>query len=199
MPCPTAAGATRLALLIPALLALAVPAALAQSTAERQRAEEEQRCVWRCLADSPGAHSQQYQSCVQRFCVAPQAAPAPRQSSAPRWTNHAQGNAHSAEVAAGNRRLSVLCSRGGQVLLGLSGFGGRADAVTLTIDGRAHRGSAVTRNGIHYAEASPAILRALMNGRQLQAAAGTGSTGFSLGGSGAAIRAAMSGCGLALR
>lgn len=121
------------------------------------------------------------------------------QPAAPHWTNHTTGSAHSAEISAGGRTLSVMCNRGGKVLLGLTGFGGRAGAVTLTIDGRAYRNPAVTRNGVHFAQAAPNVLHALVGGGRLQASAGGSSTGFSLAGSGAAINAALSACGLALR
>ncbi|MDO5633204.1 MAG: hypothetical protein Q4G22_15435 [Paracoccus sp. (in: a-proteobacteria)] len=190
-----------------ALLIQTAPGAFAQAgAAERLRAEEEQRCVWRCLADSPGAHSQQYQSCVERLCQAPPQAPAarqstPRQPSAPGWSNHrtSGGGGHSAEIGAGGRKLSVMCSRGGQVVLGLAGFGGRVDAMVLTIDRRAYRSPAITRGGIHYAQASLAVLQALMAGRQVQASAAGTRVTFPLGGSGAAIRTALTGCGLSLR
>lgn len=41
-----------------------------------------QRCVWSCLANSPGAESLQYNQCVETRCVAP-----PQQQSAPSLPN----------------------------------------------------------------------------------------------------------------
>lgn len=32
---------------------------------------EEQRCVWACLANSPGADSDEYNACVRQYCEAP--------------------------------------------------------------------------------------------------------------------------------
>ncbi len=119
--------------------------------------------------------------------------------SSPRWTNHASGDTYSAEISAGDRTISVMCNRGGRVLLGLAGFGGRTGAVTLTIDGRAYRSPAVTRNDVHFTQVDPVILRALMGGNRLQAFAGSSGNRFSLSGSGAAISAALAACGLVLR
>ncbi|MDU9003185.1 hypothetical protein [Sedimentitalea todarodis] len=50
---------------IAALICLAASVAQAQSGDPM----EQQRCIWRCLAGSPGAHSAQYNQCVERLCV----------------------------------------------------------------------------------------------------------------------------------
>lgn len=118
----------RLILLILCLLATPVGA--------EEDPMELQRCIWRCLAGSPGAGSAQYNDCVQRLCVAPTpqtATPVPGP-----W----QGG-----VASDNRRqfagLSVpgsdlaffyLCSRQGESYFALYGLDGPAAQMRFVID-----------------------------------------------------------------
>jgi predicted cobalt transporter CbtA len=64
--------------------AVAVALCMAPSASLSQDEMEQQRCVWRCLADSTGNTDPAYDACVARDCVeapapAP-AAPAPAQS-----------------------------------------------------------------------------------------------------------------------
>ncbi|MEW9920773.1 hypothetical protein AB2B41_14250 [Marimonas sp. MJW-29] len=44
---------------------------LAGTVAAQEDPMEVQRCVWSCLANSPGVQSHEYHQCVERFCVAP--------------------------------------------------------------------------------------------------------------------------------
>lgn len=186
--------------MLAAVAALMTGAAAAQA---QMSAEEEQRCVWRCLADSPGAASKQYSDCVQRYCVPPRQSTAPR-AGKPRmrgWTNHQTGNgaAHSAAIDTGSHSLSYICQRGGPGLLAIAGMGGRAQGVAIAVDGRGFRQNFVTRNGILYtdADAGSPLLAALMGGNQVQVTGGDGvRTAFPLTGSGTAIRSAMAACGL---
>lgn len=193
-----AAGWGRVALA--ALAAVMFGAAAAQA---QMSGEEQQRCVWSCLANSPGASSKQYNDCVERYCVAPRQSVAPKARTDPArgWTSHRTGNgaAHSAAIEAGGRSLSYICQRGGPGLLAIAGMGGGTRGVAVAIDGRSFRQNFVTRGGILYTDADPgsALLAALMAGNEVRV---TGSDGrraaFPLTGSGAAIRGAMAACGL---
>lgn len=202
---------------IPALATigmLTAPQAGAQSSAERLAAEEMQRCVWRCLADSPGAASRQYQQCVAAQCDESamidqfrgqnrgQAPQQPRaQTTAGRWTNHstANGAGHSAAIEAGGRSFNYICERRGRALIGVAGLGGNANGVGLRVDRQAFRLPFVMQNGILYttADSGSALVQALMNGNTVEVTNSRGAkASFPLRGSGAAIRKAMAACGL---
>jgi hypothetical protein len=181
-----------------------VPPATAQMSPE-----EEQRCVWQCLANSPGAASAEYDSCVQERCVAqpraeqPPVSPAPA-SPTPRaaWTSGAgKGGAHYAGVEIPGRSFSYLCKRGGPGLLAIAGLSRRADAIGLRIDQQDYGLNFVAQNGILYTDAPAGshLLRALLGGKAVHVTdqrSGANAT-FPLSGSGAAIRKALAGCGLA--
>ncbi len=169
--------------------------------------EEEQRCVWQCLANSPGAASAEYNSCVQERCVEqPQAAEPPASSapSVPRaaWTSGAgKGGSHYAGVEIPGKSFSYLCKRGGPGLLAIAGLSRRADAISLRIDQQDYGLIFVAQNGILYTDAPAGshLLRALLSGKTVHVTdtrAGA-SASFPLSGSGAAIRKALAGCGLA--
>ncbi|SFU05728.1 hypothetical protein [Sedimentitalea nanhaiensis] len=83
---------------------------------------EQQRCIWRCLAGSPGNTSPQYHQCVARFCT-PQTAP---QYSAPSFARHwksgiaADGQTRFAGADVGQEGgpgLYYMCDRQGQSYL----------------------------------------------------------------------------------
>jgi hypothetical protein len=181
------------------LLALGAGTGAAQA---QMSPEEEQRCVWQCLANSPGAASREYQACVERLCLGePAAQPraaAPQAQPRAAWTTGGQANgARYAGVEIPGRSFSILCQRGGPALVAVAGLGGRADRTSLGIDGRAYPLRFVSRNRILYAEASPDLLGRLMAGSAVDvASAGAAPARFPLAGSGAAIRSALSGCGL---
>jgi hypothetical protein len=167
--------------------------------------EEEQRCVWQCLANSPGgAASSAYNRCVEEMCVAqphatqPNAAPAPRAS----WTSGAgKGGSHYAGVEIPGKSFSYLCKRGGPGLLAVAGLSRRADAIALRIDQQDYGLPFVAQNGILYTDAPAGshLLRALLAGSTVRVSdtSSGASASFPLSGSGAAIRKAMAGCGLA--
>lgn len=168
-------------------------------------AEEEQRCVWSCLANSPGAESRQYQECVARICLGESAAPGqqsrPAAPATPRaaWSAGAgQGGAWYAGVEIPGKSLSFLCRRGGPGLLAVAGLGARADGVAVQVDGRDYRLPFVSQNGMLYTAADPGspILNALRSGSRAQVGSRGGSAAFPLTGSGSAISAALRGCGL---
>ncbi|HET9069819.1 MAG TPA: hypothetical protein VFN28_14335 [Amaricoccus sp.] len=187
------------------MAAVALLAAATLPARAQMDPEEEQRCVWSCLANSPGAGSAEYNACVARLCMG-DAAPAEAQSqpaapAVPRavWTAGAgQGGARYAGVELSGRSLTFLCQRGGPGLMAVAGLGGDAQAVGVTVDGRAHRLPFVARNGILYTAADPGspILGALLGGSVAEVATRGGSAAFPLAGSGAAIRSALKGCGM---
>lgn len=192
-------GARRVlgAALLMALAAAAAPAAAQMSP------EEEQRCVWSCLYNSPGAESRAYQQCVERMCTAPQAAqprklPRAQAPATPKaaWTAGGRGAGRFAGVEIPGKSFSFLCQRGGPGLIAIAGFGARTNGITLRIDKQAYDLRFVTENGILYTAASSPLLRALMNGGAVHVARQGASASFPLTGSTAAIRKALDGCGL---
>ncbi|GGH25524.1 hypothetical protein SAMN05444007_103223 [Cribrihabitans marinus] len=118
------------------LLWLAGPA-LAQSADPM----ELQRCIWRCLADSPGAQSPQYHACVSRMCTAPpqQQSPAPAPGGA--WTGGVASDgvtrfAGIAEPAGSGRGFYFMCDGRGDGYLMLYALDRREGRYQLRIDGR---------------------------------------------------------------
>lgn len=59
---------TRTGLLPPLFLLVAATGASAQTWIEWGDFEEQQRCVWSCLANSPGADSAEYRACTVDLC-----------------------------------------------------------------------------------------------------------------------------------
>jgi hypothetical protein len=109
---------------------------------------EVQRCVWRCLADSPGAESAEYNQCVAAKCnetVAVPAAPGPAPSAAlsavPPWIFGATGDGqgrYAGQVAAetGNN-LYYTCDASGVQNLLLSGeVEGPSAILSVDVDGQ---------------------------------------------------------------
>ncbi|MBP7000455.1 hypothetical protein [Amaricoccus sp.] len=183
-------------------LGLGVLAAVAPAWAQQMSPEEEQRCVWQCLANSPGADSRQYNDCVERMCVAPQAAQPRAAAPAPKAAWTAGGRPGTAQYAGveipGGRSLSFLCQVGGHGLLAIAGMGRSAEDVGVAIDGRGVALPFVAEKGILYTAASAPLLRSLMAGGGAQVRTRAGTASFPLAGSGAAIRQAASACGMKL-
>ena len=183
-------------------IVLALISAPPPATAQMS-AEEEQRCVWQCLANSPGAASDEYNQCVEERCVEqPRAAP-PAASPAPRaaWTfGPGKGGSHYAGVEIPGKSFSYLCKRGGPGLLAIAGLSRRADAISLRVDGQNYGLTFVAQNGVLYTDAPAGshLLRALLGGKAVHVTDATSgaSASFPLSGSGAAIRKALAGCGL---
>lgn len=108
---------------------------------------ELQRCVWRCLANSPGAASAEYNACVAQFCADPQQdsssprIPTPRDTipaAAPRWNAGvtADGLGRFAGVIdpiRGNT-FYVLCAPDGRRSFALFGPEGGGSALVVRVD-----------------------------------------------------------------
>lgn len=155
---------------------------------------EAQRCVWRCLYNSPGAESAEYAACVAAQCSAEPAAAAPWQSGA--TADGAGFHASAADPVTGNR-LSVLCGRGRGAFLGLFGPEGPDATLTLVVDGQS-AALAFVRNGEgYYAVLDGRLIEALASGRQAAILNGAGTTlvAVSLDGAAEAIGTARAGCG----
>lgn len=196
------------------LLAALLLAGWAGPAAAQMSAEEEQRCVWQCLYNSPGAESRQYQQCVARMCTGepapPAAAPrsaapqaAPRQAApAPRgtWqTGRGQAGEHFAAIEVPGGAFTYICRPGGVAMLGIGGIGGSGAQVVLQVDRQPYRLRYRARNGVLFVDApAPQVIGGLMNGTTVQVADPQSGRrlSFPLAGSGAAIRTAMAGCGL---
>lgn len=189
----------RIALMVLLAMSCAVPPATAQMSAE-----EEQRCVWQCLANSPGgAASDAYNRCVEEMCVEQPRAAQPPASRTPRaaWTSGAgQGGSYYAGVEIPGKSFSYLCKRGGPGLLAIAGLSRRAEAIALRIDDQNYGLSFVAQNGILYTDAPAGshLLRALLGGKAVHVtdSRSGANASFPLSGSGAAIRKALAGCGL---
>ncbi|MFA3915491.1 hypothetical protein [Ruegeria hyattellae] len=104
-----------------------------------------QRCIWSCLANSPGAHSAVYHQCVSRLCTEPQyqpqvVTPAPM---APGWSAGmaADGQTWSAGLAVpdgGGQGFYFQCIPGRDSYLMLYGLKAREGVFQLSIDGRVY-------------------------------------------------------------
>lgn len=171
---------------------------------------EMQRCVWRCLADSPGAASAQYNACVQRLCVAQPAPmqpapvqPAPMQPVAPVWSGGTTADRLGSYAATSDRASSstlyLICAPGRERYLMLVGSGGPSTMLDVVIDGRAHSLWFTEQGGSYYATlpAGSPVIAALMRGRMVEIVnpAGYRAGTFSLAGAAGPISAALARCG----
>lgn len=160
-------------------------------------AMEVQRCVWRCLADSPGAASAQYQACVAAQCDTPpqegpfqdtpaqtgsgawsnppQSSPAQPPAQMPVWyygpTSEGQGRFAGVVDSARNTTFYYMCDAQGQSLLAISGpEAGLPAPLTIIIDAVAY--SAIFTGAEIFSQTSVAatdpLIGALMAGRQLE-------------------------------
>lgn len=101
------------------ILAFVLTLAFVATTAAAQEDPmEEQRCVWRCLANSAGASDPAYNACVERQCIAggAPAAPAPQAKAAPSggWVfgdNRQLGRSAYGQVRQG--AIGLACGAGG--------------------------------------------------------------------------------------
>ncbi|MBU3028750.1 hypothetical protein [Paracoccus marinaquae] len=180
-------------------LALILGTAPASPAAAQMSEEELQRCIWRCLADSPGAASSQYEACTRRECSgdAPAAQPTARSG----WGNTGgTSGGQMASVTVGLSTLSYVCERGKPALLAISGLPGPSNGITVQVDNQSFQPPFASRDGVHYtaARAGSALLNALLSGNsvQIRNPGGNSVSSFSLKGSGKAIGTAMSRCGL---
>ncbi|MDP5306101.1 hypothetical protein [Paracoccus spongiarum] len=171
---------------------LAVPASAQMDDGELQR------CIWRCLADSPGAASQQYNACVRRLCEGP----APARPAGPSWghVGRASGGGQMASITVGASTLAFSCERGKPALLAIEGLPGPSRGIAVTVDGRPYRADFASRRGVHYTAipAGSPLLAALLAGSsvQLRNPGGNSVSTFPLAGSSRAIGTAMARCGM---
>ncbi|MFV0513067.1 MAG: hypothetical protein ACK5MY_05470 [Jhaorihella sp.] len=125
----------RRSVLISALLAMALPA-----MAQDEDPMAMQRCVWSCLANSPGASSLQYQQCVMRFCSADGHE---TDTPEPVWSFGlaGDGRTYSAGIAFqdnSGRGLYYMCTKSGESYLVLYRMAGLAGPYRLRVDGVDH-------------------------------------------------------------
>jgi hypothetical protein len=187
-----------LAAILATAAALAGPGAAVRAEGDPM---EVQRCVWRCLAGSPGADSREYNDCVLRLCSGSAAGPAP-QSPRSGWsggvTADGRGRYAAARDPGTGNDLYVICAAGGQGWLMLNGPEGPSARLMVVVDGAAHALDFAEQGGGYYAPAAPdsAVVLALMQGRRAGVVNGVGTAlgDFDLAGAGAAIGAALQGC-----
>lgn len=193
---------------------LAVLAVLPGMAGAEEDYMEVQRCVWRCLADSPGAESAQYHQCVAAKCNEPSAEPALPRAAAPpaapasgfpAWTFGATADGlgrYAGQFAAetGNV-IYYTCDGSGTENLLLSGeVEGPGAVLTLDVDGQAFGLWFEPSPGGYTARLEPGspVPGLLMRARRFELRNGAGwSLGrFAMGGAGAAIGGARASCGL---
>lgn len=190
-----------------ALAAAVCGGAVRAQSFEESDAMEVQRCVWRCLADSPGAASAEYEACVAAQCNGPpqeqNAWPAAPAAQAPAWyygaTSDGQGRYAGVVDPAFGTSFYYMCDARGQSLLAINGpEAGLPAPLAIIIDNVAY--SAVFSGRDLSSHASVAmtdpVIAALTIGRMLEVRNSSGSPlgRFSLVGSGQAIAAARQGC-----
>jgi len=167
---------------------------------------EMQRCVWRCLAASPGAGSPEYDRCVIDACMQysvegqedPQGPAAPNGVPQGRWfaagTGDGQGNLAGFMDPRREAAFYVICGSDGRRNLALFGPEGPAATLTLQVDGQAFARAFVPYAGGYYAALPPDApeIAALRSGRAMAVrnAIGTALIETGLAGAAAAIAAA---------
>lgn len=178
------------------------------SDRDRAAAEEEQRCVWSCLANHGPASNPAYHSCVAEICMGQPASgrsPQNRQpaGSAPRassWTAGVAdgGRTHYARTQSGRVIFHYMCRKGEQGLIAIEGLTGAPSAMRVRIDTRPIPVQFGTTDGmlVASAQSGSALLRGLESGNTLSMTDGRMSVNLPLAGSGQAIRKAMAECGI---
>lgn len=175
----------------------------AQADVEDSPEMEMQRCVWSCLANSPGADSAEYNACVARLCDDGAAEPAPQTNQPSGWTVGvtSDGRGHYAGVADPQvqTQLFYMCDAAGQSLLKFQGISGEGIVAVLTIDGVPQSVPFLSDGTSLYALApvDGPLFAALLRGRSLSLRDGPQGPGvgdYSLTGSSQAIARARSGC-----
>ncbi|MFT4149525.1 MAG: hypothetical protein QM656_04945 [Paracoccaceae bacterium] len=182
-------------------LALAGPAAAQLSDDSPEM--EMQRCVWRCLADSPGAGSVEYNQCVERQCSDDPAPPAAPTARAPAWqvgtTSDGAGRYAGVSDPESAGHLFYMCDASGQSLLKFQGISGEGIVALVKIDGAEQKVAFVGDGTSLYMQVpvNGAVFAALSRGRELSLLDGSDAmrvARFPLAGSSQAIAAARVGC-----
>jgi hypothetical protein len=169
---------------------------------------EVQRCVWRCLADSPGAESAEYNQCVAAKCNEPlttPAAPSVAVSEVPPWTSGATGDGqgrYAGQFAPETGSiLYYTCNATGVQNLLLSGEAeGPSAILTVDVDGQVFGLFFEQSPGGYTAKLEPGspVPELFMRAERvdLRNEAGWSLGQFRMGGARAAISGARAGCGL---
>lgn len=152
-----------------AVLVLSSVSVQAQS-AFSEEAMEEQRCVWRCLAEFGPADRPEYNSCVEARCIA--AAP----QTVPTWSVTRTVDGKGLAAGAMDRRMgtqlwAICAAGGGPRYIALSGTEGPGATLTLQIDQTAAFALPFRDQGwVYYAAMTPAgpILQAMATGGTVQ-------------------------------
>ncbi len=186
-----------------AALAVTGGAAFAQS------AEEElQRCIFRCLYNSPGAESPEYNQCVETQCVAQDSQSSSVWQSTQLFPDnppYLDGRVASASTNDGALSISYLCGRDGdssmlldgQVLRSTPVLNGREHSIRFVVDGvSTHWLGGSEYEGALYVAVTQThpLLQAMMGGSTLNIDMPGYSTTASLQGSADAIGGALSYC-----
>ena len=175
---------------------------------------EVQRCIWRCLADSPGAESAQYHQCVAAKCNEAPASPALPRAAAPTvapfsafpdWSFGATADGlgrYAGQYAAKTGNLIYYtCDGSGTQNLLLSGeVEGPGGVLTLDVDGQAFGLWFEPSPGGYTARLEPGspVPELLMRAARLEVRneAGWSLGQFAMGGARQAIGSAQASCGL---
>lgn len=156
------------------LMATVVPASAQVDDA----AMEAQRCIWRCLHDSPGADSTEYHSCVARQCSdefeggeGMEPAAATPVLAAPPWASGATSDgggrfAGVTDPGLGNS-LYVMCAATGARFLALQGPEGPDATLSLMIDAVPYPMFFQDQGGMYYAALGAAELAALAQAAEI--------------------------------
>lgn len=171
--------------------------------------EEQQLCINQCMYHHGPAGSTAYDACVARRCMTPESPVAtpppqatPRQPLAPAstWTRGRTdgGRTHFARLEAGALALTYMCQSATQGLMAIEGLRGRPGSIRLLIDGRPLPQPFAAKDGMRAtpAPSGAALLTGLLTGKRLQISDDRGGGSVSLAGSGKAIGATLSACGL---
>lgn len=189
------------------------------SPALSQSADEVQRCVWSCLANSSGANSPEYNACVEKRCVGQskgkqQNQPASEPQTTNRWAvkpltpdtpPYLDGRTAYVKSADNRLYLNYICGRDGDshfILAGevLSDKGltdGTKISARMTIDSNtAHWFSFGEYEGTLTTEVAPglSLFKELQKGKKLVIDLTKYSAHFSLKGSSKALSAAIDYC-----
>lgn len=166
---------------------------------------EMQRCIWRCLAASPGAASWQYNQCVSTQCshIGQQFTPVPQATGPWRAGQATDGYSHYAGVDVPNRAglgVYYFCNRARQSYLAVFGLEGPGGVLQFQIDGVGYNLTFNRARGelsFDLPGRSP-FLTALSRGQSLRVVNSAGAELFTvpLGGAGASIQQARAVCGV---
>ena len=188
----------RVAIGVLAGLLVALPGVAAAQDGD---AMETQRCIWRCLYNSPGASSPQYNACVAQMCQG--TTPAQPLAGVGGWTSGlaADGITRFAGMAfpdGSGRGIYFMCTPDGQSYLTLYRMAGMPGLYRLVVDGVGYE-LWFERSRVELATAlgsGAPVMRHVSGGRVLRIEDGTGRWlgEITLSGAGPALQAALSGC-----